>query len=46
MYGYYGLAAFGPHMQKYLWWKKYLTIIQMVNMLITWTSQIPGTGQA
>lgn len=31
MYGYYGLAALGPHMQKYLWWKKYLTIIQMVG---------------
>lgn len=33
MYGYYGLAALGPHMQKYLWWKKYLTIIQMVGVL-------------
>lgn len=31
MYGYYGLAAFGPKIQKYLWWKKYLTIIQMVQ---------------
>lgn len=31
MYLYYGLAAFGPKIQKYLWWKKYLTIIQMVN---------------
>lgn len=31
MYSYYGLAAFGPHMQKYLWWKKYLTIMQMVG---------------
>uniref|UniRef100_A0A8C5CB07 Elongation of very long chain fatty acids protein n=1 Tax=Gadus morhua TaxID=8049 RepID=A0A8C5CB07_GADMO len=30
MYGYYGLAALGPQIQKYLWWKKYLTIIQMV----------------
>lgn len=32
MYGYYGLAALGPQMQKYLWWKKYLTIIQMVRI--------------
>ncbi len=32
MYGYYGLAALGPQMQKYLWWKKYLTIIQMVGI--------------
>jgi len=23
-------AALGPHMQKYLWWKKYLTALQMV----------------
>ncbi|KAL6483933.1 hypothetical protein MHYP_G00088060 [Metynnis hypsauchen] len=35
MYGYYGLAAFGPHMQKYLWWKKYLTIIQMIQFHVT-----------
>lgn len=34
MYGYYGLAALGPHMQKYLWWKKYLTIIQMVGITL------------
>ena len=34
MYGYYGLAALGPHMQKYLWWKKYLTIIQMVGITV------------
>lgn len=33
MYGYYGLAALGPQMQRYLWWKKYLTIIQMVCLL-------------
>ena len=24
------LAAMGPQMQKYLWWKKYLTALQMV----------------
>lgn len=30
MYAYYMLAAMGPKVQKYLWWKKYLTIIQMV----------------
>lgn len=35
MYGYYGLAALGPHMQKYLWWKKYLTIIQMIQFHVT-----------
>lgn len=31
MYSYYGLAAIGPHMNKYLWWKKYLTMIQLVR---------------
>ena len=30
MYAYYGLSAMGPHMQKYLWWKKYLTKLQLV----------------
>ncbi|CAO1433370.1 unnamed protein product [Diamesa serratosioi] len=29
MYSYYGLAAIGPHMQPYLWWKRYLTILQL-----------------
>lgn len=31
MYTYYMLAAMGPKVQKYLWWKKYLTIFQMVS---------------
>lgn len=30
MYGYYFLAALGPSVRKYLWWKKYLTSIQIV----------------
>lgn len=34
MYSYYLLAAFGPHMQKYLWWKKYLTVLQMVQFVL------------
>lgn len=34
MYSYYFLAAMGPQMQKYLWWKKYLTILQIVQFLI------------
>ncbi|XP_033738776.1 elongation of very long chain fatty acids protein 4-like [Pecten maximus] len=29
MYSYYGLSALGPHMKKYLWWKRYLTILQL-----------------
>ena len=29
MYGYYFLAALGPAYKKFLWWKKYLTVIQV-----------------
>ena len=31
MYSYYGLAAMGPNVARYLWWKKYLTILQLVS---------------
>lgn len=31
MYSYYFLSAFGPQMQKYLWWKKHITNLQMVG---------------
>lgn len=34
MYAYYMLSAFGPHMQKYLWWKKYLTRMQMYQFVL------------
>nr|XP_022313684.1 elongation of very long chain fatty acids protein 4-like [Crassostrea virginica] len=34
MYAYYGLSAMGPHMQKYLWWKKYLTKLQLVQFVL------------
>ncbi|XP_032380724.1 elongation of very long chain fatty acids protein 4 isoform X1 [Etheostoma spectabile] len=34
MYSYYGLAAIGPHMQKYLWWKRYLTSLQLLQFLL------------
>jgi hypothetical protein len=27
------IAAIGPEMQKYLWWKKYLTILQMIQFV-------------
>ncbi|XP_015607868.1 elongation of very long chain fatty acids protein AAEL008004 isoform X4 [Cephus cinctus] len=33
MYSYYLLAAFGPKMQPYLWWKKYLTAFQMLQFI-------------
>ena len=31
MYTYYGLSAFGARIQKYLWWKRYLTQAQIVS---------------
>lgn len=30
MYSYYAFAALGPKWRKYLWWKRYLTMLQMV----------------
>ena len=32
MYTYYGLAALGPSIQPYLWWKKYLTKLQVQKL--------------
>lgn len=34
MYTYYALAAIGPRMQKYLWWKQHLTAIQLIQFFI------------
>jgi elongation of very long chain fatty acids protein 4 len=34
MYTYYGLSALGPQVQKYLWWKRYLTIIQLIQFFV------------
>lgn len=34
MYFYYMLAAMGPEFQKYLWWKHWITNLQMVSQLI------------
>lgn len=34
MYSYYALAALGPRVQKYLWWKKYLTQLQLAQFII------------
>ena len=31
MYGYYGLAALGPAVRPYLWWKRYITMLQIVQ---------------
>ncbi|XP_018901859.2 very long chain fatty acid elongase AAEL008004 isoform X1 [Bemisia tabaci] len=37
MYGYYLLSALGPQVQKYLWWKKYITKIQLGQFVIIMT---------
>ncbi|KII69628.1 Elongation of very long chain fatty acids protein 2 [Thelohanellus kitauei] len=34
MYGYYFLSSFGPKVQKYLWWKKYITQMQLIQLAI------------
>lgn len=34
MYSYYLLAAFGPRFQKYLWWKKYITTMQLLQFCL------------
>lgn len=32
MYSYYFLAALGPGVQRYLWWKPYITRLQLVSI--------------
>ncbi|XP_035245569.1 elongation of very long chain fatty acids protein 7-like [Anguilla anguilla] len=34
MYSYYAMSALGPAYQKYLWWKKYMTTIQLVQFIL------------
>ncbi|XP_054158431.1 elongation of very long chain fatty acids protein 7-like [Oppia nitens] len=34
MYSYYALSTFGPRIQPYLWWKKYLTILQLYQFVL------------
>uniref|UniRef100_H3DCS9 Elongation of very long chain fatty acids protein 1 n=2 Tax=Tetraodon nigroviridis TaxID=99883 RepID=H3DCS9_TETNG len=34
MYFYYGLSAAGPRFQKYLWWKKHMTAIQLTQFVL------------
>ncbi|CAH1786504.1 unnamed protein product [Owenia fusiformis] len=33
MYGYYGVSALGKEYQKYLWWKRYLTVLQLIQFV-------------
>lgn len=34
MYAYYGLSTFGPSIQKWLWWKQYLTTLQILQFVL------------
>lgn len=34
MYSYYGLSTFGPRVQRYLWWKKFVTRLQIFQFFI------------
>ena len=34
MYSYYSLSAFGPKIEKYLWWKRYITQLQLIQFVI------------
>ncbi|KAL0829259.1 hypothetical protein ABMA28_004079 [Loxostege sticticalis] len=34
MYLYYAVAAMGPRFAKYLWWKKYLTMMQLIQFVL------------
>ncbi|XP_076686855.1 very long chain fatty acid elongase AAEL008004 [Andrena cerasifolii] len=34
MYTYYMLSSMGPHMNKYLWWKRHLTSLQLIQFSI------------
>lgn len=40
MYAYYMLAAMGPQVQKHLWWKKYLTTMQIIQFAIVFVHTI------
>jgi hypothetical protein len=48
MYFYYMLSAMGPQYQKYLWWKKHLTLLQLVSSLgiraSSFCEQTPSTS--
>nr|AWJ25052.1 fatty acid elongase [Nilaparvata lugens] len=39
MYAYYMVAALGPRFAKYIWWKKYLTSLQMVQFVMIFAHQ-------
>ncbi|XP_075971076.1 very long chain fatty acid elongase 7-like [Anticarsia gemmatalis] len=34
MYAYYAISSLGPEYQKYIWWKKHLTKVQLVQFIL------------
>lgn len=34
MYSYYALAALGPAVRRHLWWKRYITQLQLVQFVV------------
>jgi hypothetical protein len=42
MYTYYFLASLGPGFKKYLWWKKYLTRLQLVQFVLAICKTLPN----
>lgn len=34
MYSYYALSCLGPRVQRYLWWKKYITQLQLLQFVL------------
>nr|CAB3242266.1 elongation of very long chain fatty acids protein 7-like [Phallusia mammillata] len=44
MYSYYGIAAMGPKYQKYIWWKKYLTVFQMTQFVVVFGHMVNVTA--
>ncbi|XP_050344606.1 elongation of very long chain fatty acids protein 7-like [Nymphalis io] len=43
MYTYYGISALGPRYRRYLWWKKYLTIMQLLQFVLIFTHVVIQT---
>ena len=40
MYTYYLLAAMGPQMRPNLWWKRYLTNMQLIQFIVAFAKNI------
>ncbi|KAJ2951743.1 hypothetical protein O0L34_g13909 [Tuta absoluta] len=41
MYSYYLIAGLGPQYQKYLWWKKHVTTIQLIQFALIFLHNFP-----